>query len=206
MPYGTECSWEEHYCKRALQIIWDYGLKRNILINGDKMEEMIDVVDKNNRVIGEAPRKGIHKTDKMHRAVHIFLFDKSGRMWLELRSADTDTFPLHYNSAAAGHVSKGESTLNAAIREVDEELGVPVKLKMLYTQTPSEATANEFITLYVAMTDKEPRKHEMTEKLERFTIPEIDKMISSGVKVAPSFLTLYNWWKENGMVKGEEQE
>ncbi len=169
------------------------------------MEEMIDIVDENNRIIGEAPRKGIHKTDKMHRAVHIFLFDRSGRMWLELRSADTDTFPLHYNSAAAGHVSKGESTLNAAIREVDEELGVPVKLKMLYTQTPSESTANEFITLYVAVTDKEPRKHEMTEKLEKFTIPEIDNMINSGVKVAPSFLTLYRWWKENGMVMGEEQ-
>ena len=58
----------------------------------NKMEagqvEMVDVVDENNRVIGETPRKGVHKTDKLHRAVHIFMLDSDGRLWIERRGAE----------------------------------------------------------------------------------------------------------------------
>ena len=87
-------------------------------------EEMVDVVDENDMVVGSAPRKGIHKTDKLHRSVHIFLINSSGRIWLEKRAENTDTFPGYYNSSAAGHVSSGESYEEGALREIEEELGI----------------------------------------------------------------------------------
>ena len=37
---------------------------------------------------------------------------------------ETDTFPGAYNSSAAGHVQHGESYLDAANREILEELGI----------------------------------------------------------------------------------
>jgi 16S rRNA (adenine1518-N6/adenine1519-N6)-dimethyltransferase len=44
-------------------------------------KELIYVVDKKDRVVGEAPRKGIHDTNLLHRASHIFIFNSKGKMW-----------------------------------------------------------------------------------------------------------------------------
>ena len=59
----------------------------------DIEEEMLDVVNEHDIIISSAPRKGIHKTDKLHRSVHIFLITSNGKIWLEKRAMNTDTFP-----------------------------------------------------------------------------------------------------------------
>ncbi len=41
---------------------------------------MVGVVDENDMVVGSTQRKGIHKTDKMHRSVHLFLIISSGKI------------------------------------------------------------------------------------------------------------------------------
>ena len=131
----------------------------------NKMEagqvEMVDVVDENNRVIGETPRKGVHKTDKLHRAVHIFMLDSDGRLWIERRGQSVDTHPGFYDSSAADHVSKGESYDEAARREALEELGIEdLELKPCYDLPLGPDTKNEFVRLYITKSDRKPRLHE----------------------------------------------
>lgn len=160
--------------------------------------EMIDVVDENNNIIGDAPREGIHNTKLKHRSVHIFLFDTKGNLWLEKRSSNTDTFPGYYNSSAAGHVRKGESYLEGANREIEEELGLkdtnPESVHMLEA---SDATENEFVAFFIVRSALKPKVHEYTDKLLLFSLPEVDRLIGSGEKFVPIFISLYRWYKNN---------
>ena len=160
--------------------------------------EMIDVVDMEDNVIGAAPRKGIHGTNLMHRSVHIFLLDSTGNVWLERRAQSVDTFPGHYSSSAAGHVQKGESYLEGAKREALEELGLlNLNLEHKHKLSASSETSNEFVGFFVARSDEKPRPHSDTERLEAFSIKDIDGMISRGEKFVPIFLKLFDWYKLN---------
>jgi len=54
--------------------------------------------------------------------VQIFDFDK--RTLFQLRSMDKETFPNKLDVSAAGHISSGEKIIIAALRELEEELGL----------------------------------------------------------------------------------
>ena len=162
--------------------------------------EMVDVVDKYNSVIGEAPRKGIHaKGNKMlHRAVHIFLMDSKNRLWIEKRGPNTDTMPLHYDCSAAGHVAKGETYEQAALREAAEELGIKgLKLRHAFDLPANGLTMNEFVRFYVARSDRKPRLHEDAYSQELYTIQEIEAKMRIGEKFTPTFPIFLKWIKEN---------
>lgn len=160
-------------------------------------EEIVDVVNERDEVIGSAPRKGIHGTNLLHRAAHIFLIDGMGRIWLEKRALSTDTYPGYYNSSAAGHISKGETYLQGAEREVEEELGLTgLRLEERYLLKASKETLNEFVMFYTVKSNRMPRKHEMTEALEPHTTGEIDAMIARGERFVPIFLALYKWYRK----------
>lgn len=161
-------------------------------------EEMVDVVNGSDEVVGKAPRKSIHKTELLHRAVHIFLIDPQGRMWLEKRSMNVDTFPGHYSSAAAGHVRSGESYLQGAEREVLEEIGIPgLRLERMHRFPATPERKNEFLEFYVARSDLKPKGHEDAEGYYLFTTAEIDGMIARGEKFNQLFLDCFKWYKAN---------
>ncbi len=50
-------------------------------------EEIFDVVDSEDRVIGQAPRSEVHAKKLLHRAVHIFVFNSRGQLLIHRRSA-----------------------------------------------------------------------------------------------------------------------
>lgn len=156
-------------------------------------EEMVDVVDHNDLIIGIAPRKGIHKTDFLHRSAHIFLIDPSGSIWLERRAQNVDTYPGYYSSSAAGHIAHGESYLQGAQREALEELGIPdLKLEQKHKLIASKETSNEFVGFFITHSATNPIEHEATEKLEAFSIKQIDEMIAKGENFVPIFLMLFS--------------
>jgi len=160
-------------------------------------EEILDVVNESNEIVGSAPRKGIHKTSLLHRSAHIFLLDSQGRIWLEKRALTTDTFPGYYNSSAAGHISQGESYLLGAQREAEEELGIEsLELEQKHTLAASPETSNEFVAFFIAKSDAKPRvNEEATTSLEPYSIAQIDQMIANGEKFVPIFLKLFEWYK-----------
>ena len=89
-------------------------------------DEVFDVVDENDRVIGQATRAEVHAKKLFHRAVHILVFDTAGRVLLQKRSMAKDTCPGLFSTSCAGHVDAGERYENAAARELREELGIDV--------------------------------------------------------------------------------
>jgi len=110
--------------------------------------ERFAVVDDQDRLLGEATRGEVHGNNLLHRAVHIFVFNHSGELFLQKRSAWKDRHPCLWDSSAAGHVGAGETYENAASREVEEELGVTMALNAVTKLPASEKTGQEFIWLY----------------------------------------------------------
>lgn len=115
--------------------------------------EIFDVVDADDRVIGLATRAEVHAKKLFHRAVHILVFTPGGSVVLQRRSLAKDTCPGLLSTACAGHVDAGENYDTAALRELWEELGIArdyaaKHLKYIGSQTPSDKNGNEFVRVY----------------------------------------------------------
>ncbi len=115
------------------------------------VDEIFDVVDLNDEVVGHEFRHEIHRRGLMHRAVHVLLFNSKGEVFLQKRSMLKDTSPGLWDSSASGHVDRGESYDVCAVRETEEELGYKVKndqLRRIFKLNPSEVTGFEFVWVY----------------------------------------------------------
>lgn len=128
-------------------------------------DEVLEVVDGRDTVIGLARRGDIHAQGLLHRAVHVLVFDQAGRLYLQRRSANKDTHPGKWTSSASGHVDPGESYDQAARRELAEELGLESALEPLGRLAARALTEGEFTAVYRATADQEPRPdpHEISE-------------------------------------------
>jgi isopentenyl-diphosphate Delta-isomerase len=120
-------------------------------------EEIFDICDADDRVVGTAPRSEVHANRWLHRAVHIFVFNSRGELLLQRRSATKDESPLKLTSSASGHLGAGEDYEPAAIRELMEELGLEAPLEFVVKIPASPATSYEHTVLYRTTTDVEPR-------------------------------------------------
>ncbi len=116
-------------------------------------DEVLAVVDEQDRVVGSAPRTEVHANNLLHRAVHVLVFSSGGDLFLQKRSRWKDRCPLLWDSSAAGHLNAGESYDAAATRELREELGVAAELQRVAKFPASEQTGQEFIWLYRATHD-----------------------------------------------------
>ena len=87
-------------------------------------EEILDIVNANDKVIGKAPRSHVHDSKLWHRGIHIILFDSHGRMILQKRKVSADKSPGKYDLSVSGHLSSGEKYDETAFRELYEELGL----------------------------------------------------------------------------------
>jgi isopentenyldiphosphate isomerase len=87
--------------------------------------EVLEVFDDIGQVVRLAPRSECHGSpDLPHRAVHVIVTDRSGRILLQKRSMAKDIQPGRWDTSVGGHVSPGEGYAEAALREGREELGV----------------------------------------------------------------------------------
>lgn len=162
-------------------------------------EEIFDIVDDQDRVVGQLPRSEVHRRKLLHRAVSIFVFDSLGRLLLQQRSATKDEYPLRYTSSASGHVSAGENYDETAPREMQEELGLAAPLERLAKFPAGSETANEFTVLYRAITD-EPPQFDPGEIAggDFFELAEIDEWLSRAPEeFSPPFQVAFRWYRSN---------
>ena len=113
-------------------------------------EDLFDVVNEGDEVIGQQPRRVVHAKGLRHRAAHVLVFNSAGKVFLQLRSMSKDNNPGVWDSACSGHVDAGETYTDAAARELMEEIGLAVKspLEPLFKINACEETGQEFVWVY----------------------------------------------------------
>lgn len=119
-------------------------------------DELLDICDADDRVVGQAPRSVVHARGDLHRAVHCWVVRPGGELVLQMRSATKDKHPSTWTSSASGHVDAGEDYDTAIVRELREELGLRSEigdLTPLARLPASEPLGREHTGLYLLRTD-----------------------------------------------------
>ena len=120
----------------------------------NKMEEILDLVDENDNIIGKINRSDFKSQDNFCRVVGILLINSKDEIYVHKRSLNKDIFPGFYDTAFGGSVNSGEDYDNAAQRELFEESGIiekPIFFKKIRSYFPS----NVHIKFYYVKSDKD---------------------------------------------------
>lgn len=166
------------------------------------MGEEFELVDEAGNVVGRAPRSVCHGDPSLiHRAVHVFVTDRQGRVLLQKRSADKDIQPGKWDTSVGGHLAVGEDYPDAAAREAAEELGLalrPGALRELHRYLWRTDVECELIATY-AVTSDGPFTHQESEidELRFFEPGELEELVGTGV-LTP------NLEHELGLLRGGE--
>ncbi|MCC6847649.1 MAG: NUDIX domain-containing protein [Deltaproteobacteria bacterium] len=87
-------------------------------------EEIVDVVDEDDRVVGRVTRAEMRRRNLLHRAVYIIVRNERGDFFVHLRTTTKDVYPGRWDVTVGGVVAAGESYEAAARRELAEETGI----------------------------------------------------------------------------------
>lgn len=87
-------------------------------------EEMVDIVDEHNLVIGTAPRSVMRREKLLHRSSYIVITDAIGQVYVQKRTATKDYCPSMLDACCGGVVTAGEDITDSAYRELAEEMGI----------------------------------------------------------------------------------
>jgi len=163
-------------------------------------DELLDIVDDEDRVTSQETRAVIHQRGLQHRGVHVFLVTPEGKLLVQQRSRQRDTYPLALDCSVSEHVKAGEGYPEAAVRGLAEELGIRhvnihalIKFKMDYG--PND---REICQLWEGIVDPaqvifDPGE---VESIACYSLQDLDNMIQKG-KVAFSgwFVQLILWYQ-----------
>jgi len=104
--------------------------------------EMVEIVDKDDNVIGTMERREAHAKGKRYRIVHVILINDDDTILVQWRKSTKPESPRTFTASAAGAVDVGESYADAAVRELKEELGVKLKKPLKHMGNFQTKTAN----------------------------------------------------------------
>lgn len=162
-------------------------------------EEIFDVVNERDEVVGQAPRKEVHARGLWHRAVHVLVFNSRGEVFLQKRSMLKDTAKGKWDSSSSGHVDTGEAYDECAVRELREEIGLSVAQppRRLFKIDACKETGWEFCWVYRCESEGPFTLH--PEEIETggwFAPAFLAKwVIEKPEDFAPAFLLIWNYFQ-----------
>jgi isopentenyldiphosphate isomerase len=151
--------------------------------------EYFPIVEPNGLVIGRSTREYCHGGAKpLHPVIHVHVIDRFSRIYLQKRSMRKDIQPGKWDTAVGGHVSYGESIVEAVYREAYEELRLiefnPIHIETYQFESPVE---KEMVSIFAAV-----GSYELTPDLDEvdegrwWPVEEIDANMGKGV-FTPNF-------------------
>ena len=155
--------------------------------------EWFPVVEPSGLVVGRAERAYCHSGAKpLHPVVHLHIIDRHSRIYLQKRPVTKDIQPGKWDTAVGGHVSYGESIMEALFRESSEELGLmefnPIHIETYEFESEVE---REMVNVFAAVGSYElrPDPEEVAEG-RWWDVADIDAAMGKGI-LTPNFESEY---------------
>jgi isopentenyldiphosphate isomerase len=151
--------------------------------------EWFPIVLPSGMVVGRSTREYCHGGSKpLHPVIHIHIIDRFSRIYLQKRSMRKDIQPGKWDTAVGGHVSYGESLIEAVYREASEELGF-TEFNPIYLETYEfeSSVEREMVNVFAAVGSYElhPDLDEVDEG-RWWELADIDANIGKGI-FTPNF-------------------
>src|SRR3989344_2078105 len=145
-------------------------------------DELVNVVNENDEIIGQELRSLCHERGLCHRISCILLFDNKGKLWLQTRAKEKSGAGK-FDFSASGHVALGDNYEESAYRELQEELGISTMLQAVAEslsepRIEEKKTPKHMMSLFIGFHNGPfIIKEEEIEKIESYEISEIINMI-----------------------------
>jgi isopentenyl-diphosphate delta-isomerase len=139
--------------------------------------ELLDILTPEGLPTGRVKAKpDVHRDGDWHRAAHVWLVARDGRVLLQKRASVKENWPDFWDISVAGHVAAGESAIDAAIREAHEELGL--------TLAPDELTDLGTLRWHAVLNDGAYIENEFHDVFIATRDVEIEQLVLDPAEVA----------------------
>ena len=151
--------------------------------NKIKMNEIVEVLTEDGKRTGKTIEKSLaHKKEICHGISAVGLINNKGRLLIQKRSKTKKVEPDIWDLSGTGHIDVGETPEKAAIRELEEELGIVVnedELLLIGTYLnkitlTEEVNLNHYTYLFIVKKDIEINEIKK-EKKEVSDVVYVDK-------------------------------
>lgn len=149
--------------------------------------EYVDIIDENNNLTGRTTtRSNLSKFNYWHRIIVAWVVNEKNEVLFQKRAAVKRYNPNIW-SITGGQILKGETPLEGAIRELNEELGIEInkeKMQLIDITTTfgkvEEENVNRYIYEYLYRTDVKIEdfvlQEEEVSEVKYLTVDEIKKL------------------------------
>lgn len=128
------------------------------------MTELVVLLGAAGEPVGTMPKADVHGSDTpLHLAFSVYVLDPAGRLLVTRRALSKLTWPGVWTNSCCGHVSPGEAPRSAAVRRLEQELGLtPSAIEVVLPDfayravSPEGVVENEVCPVFVALVDGDP--------------------------------------------------
>lgn len=109
------------------------------------MTENVILVNENDEQIGLMEKLEAHQKGLLHRAFSVFVFNPKNELLIHQRALDKYHSPGLWTNTCCSHQRENESTLQAAHRRLQEEMGFDCELNEVFSFTYRAEFSNNLI-------------------------------------------------------------
>lgn len=118
---------------------------------------LVEIVDDNNRPLAVLPKDLAHRQFLKHRSVQVLIFNNDKKIYLQKRDEKKRFFPGRWDISARTHPRVGESSIDAAIRILNDKLHLQIDAPQFVRTLPACAeTGYENVTIYTVTRNTQP--------------------------------------------------
>lgn len=157
------------------------------------MEELVILVDHDDRETGVMEKIQAHREALLHRAFSVFVFNSKGELMLQQRALGKYHSPGLWTNTCCSHPRPGEETEAAAHRRLQEEMGFDCTLTKIFHFTykapfDNKLTEHEVDHVFVGFSDTLPVIN--PEEVESYRFATLDD-ISVEMAENPELFTVW---------------
>lgn len=126
------------------------------------MEDLLILVDENDKEIGTLGKTPVHEQGLLHRAFSVFIFNSNNELLLQQRADGKYHSPGLWTNTCCSHPRQGESLEDAIYRRLEEEMGMTCDLTFQFSfiykhEFANGLTEHELDHVYFGHTDQQPK-------------------------------------------------
>jgi isopentenyl-diphosphate delta-isomerase type 1 len=175
-----------------------YRIQEQIKDTSDMTDEIFDIINEKDIVIGQETRSIVHQRGLWHRGVHVLLFTQDGKLLVQQRSKDRVHAPSALDCSVSEHLKAGEDYYSAAVRGLKEEMGIDridlqplVKFRMNYGPNDNEISKLYKGNVDPALVHFDPVE---VEKIGYYSMTELEEFLKSKKFTFSYWFEQILWW------------